>query len=312
MKKVLSLFCIASLAFVSCSENPAAKLESQAKENLATTIKNATDDSKDVKVENIRTVYSNDSLCILRYDIKGKMGIGLSDGKDFDVTLNAEYIYLSSNGKIFDATQLLSDDSVYVSKNTLDKIKKGKIFEKLSYDDAIRYRAIMYVNSNGKEVGNKDAEVSLVNPLGTGLWELDAYEDEFGEPTKDKYLRLTGKGNFSNSAATGESLRVHLFADKKGMNFRFVEYDSSVVKESGICKMKIKDANGDVHNLDFICTKDGYIYPFSEGEAKELREIVELEGVMSVSAEISDEYSSRSTYQFKLYLDGYKKAMSLL
>ena len=65
--------------------------------------------------------------CSFHYDIKGKMGIGISDGKDFDITLSDEYIYLSRDGKLYEATQLLSEDSVYVSKASLDKIKKGKI-----------------------------------------------------------------------------------------------------------------------------------------------------------------------------------------
>lgn len=312
MKKIYYLFLAVCLAFVSCSENPAAKLESQAKDNLATNIKDVAKDNEDVKIENIKTVYSSDSLCILHYDIKGKMGIGISDGKDFDITLSAEYIYLSRDGKLYEATQLLSEDSVYVSKATLDKLKKGKIYEKLSYDDAIMYRTILYVNARGKEVGNKDAEVNIPNPMGTGLWELDVYNDEFGEPTNDKYLRLTGKGNFSNSAATGENLRVHLFVDKDGVNFRFIEYDSSVVKETGFCFLKIKDAKGEVHNLTFHCSDEGYILPYSEEVTEELKKIVEMEGVMSVNAEIPSEYSSGSTYQFKLNLDGYAKAMSLL
>lgn len=312
IKKIYHLFLAVCLAFVSCIENPAAKLESQAKDNLATNIKDVAKDNEDVKIENIKTVYSSDSLCILHYDIKGKMGIGISDGKDFDITLSAEYIFLSRDGKLYEATQLLSEDSVYVSKATLEKFKKGKIYEKLSYDDAIMYRTILYVNARGKEVGNKDAEVNIPNPMGTGLWELDVYNDEFGEPTNDKYLRLTGKGNFSNSAATGESLRVHLFVDKDGMNFRFIEYDSSVVKETGFCFLKIKDAKGEVHNLTFHCSDEGYILPYSEEVTEELKKIVEMEGVMSVNAEIPSEYSSGSTYQFKLNLDGYAKAMSLL
>ncbi len=312
MKNFYLFLMIAGLVFVSCSEKPADKLETQAKESLATKIKSIGDDNENVKVENIKTVYASDSLCIMRYDIKGKMGIGMSDGKDFDLTMSAEYIYLSHDGKFYDASQLLSDDSIFVSKATMDKIKKGKIYENLSYEDAIMYRAIMYINARGEVVGDENAEVNIPNPMGTGLWELDAYNDEFGEATKNKYLRLTGKGTFSNRAATGERLRVHLFADKDVINFRFVEYDSSVVKEDGGCDMKIKDANGDVHDIRFYCTESGYIYPDSDEFAEMLKKIVKLEGIVSVSAEISNEYSSRSTYKFKLYLDGYSKAMSLL
>ena len=309
MKKVLFTLFVAGLAFVSCSENPASTLESMAKENLTSAVKSIVGDSEDAKIENIKTVYSSDSLCILNFDLQGKMNIGLSNGNDFDMTFGAEYIYLLNNGKYYYASQLLSEDSVYVSKATLDKIKKGTIYESLSYDDALMYRAIMLINARGKEVGNNDAEVSIPNPLGTGLWELDSYNDEFGETTNDKYLRLTGFGKFSNSASTGEKLIVCLFADKDMINFRFIEYDESVVKEDALCKMKIKDAKGEVHNINFLCTEKGYINPFTGEPAEELRKIVEMEGVMSVNAEISDEYSSIGTYTFKLNLDGYKKAL---
>ena len=312
MKTNYLLFLFALIGIVSCSENLADKLESQARENLTSKIKNVNADKEIGKIENIKTVYATDSLCILHYDVKGKLNIGISDGKNMDLTMSAEYIFLSNDGKLYEASQLLSEDSVYVSKTTFDKIKKGMIYENLSYDEAIMYRAIMYINDSGQVVGDEDAEVNIPNPMGTGLWELDIYNDEFGEATNKKYLRLTGKGTFNNSAATGERLSVHLFVDKDEIYFRFVEYDSSVVKEDGFCDMKIKDSNGDVHVLSFRCTEDGFINPFSDESADELKKIIEMEGVMSVSAEISDEYSSSSTYTFKLYLDGYSKAMSLL
>ena len=58
------------------------------------------------------------------------------------------------------------------------------------------------------------------------MWELDTYDDEFGDKTNDKFIRLTGKGQFSNSVATNDKLVVFLFLDKEYIFLRFVEYGS--------------------------------------------------------------------------------------
>ena len=115
------------------------------------------------------------------------------------------------------------------------------VYEDLDFANAILYRTAIYINSNGREVGNPDAEFSIPIPTGTGLWELDAFDDEFGDKTNEKYIRLTGKGVFSNSAATHEKLIGHLFLDKERISFRLIEYGSHVVKEdTEICYFKIK------------------------------------------------------------------------
>ena len=51
--------------------------------------------------------------------------------------------------------------------------------------------------------------------------------------------------------------------------------------------------------------------PIQEDEMEEFRKIIEMEGVISVHAELDSEYS-HAEYQFKLNLDGFKKACTFL
>ena len=295
---------LVSFALISCSKSPSSKLEGQAKDSFKTSLSELTENNKDTKIESINTVFSNDSLCILHIDVKEKNGIGV------DVTTKVEYLFLSQGGKYYEAFQLLNEDSVYVSEPTLKKISKGTIYENLDYANAILYRTAMYMNTSGREVGNHDAEVKIPIPNGTGLWELDSFNDEFGNKTDDKYLRLIGKGQFSNSAATNADLTVLLFVDAERISLRFVEYNTHVVKEDmEICDIKIKDCQGVVHELNMWAESDGYIVPFNT-QKEDFRKIIEKEGEISVIAEIG-EYSI-SKYQFKLNLDGLKKAMTFL
>lgn len=304
MNKLLYSLLLMSFTLISCVETPTSKLEKQAKETFKVSFGKLIEDDKDTKLENIKTVFSNDSLCILHVDVKGKNGLGV------EVTNKVEYLFLSQDGKYYESFQDLDKDSVYVSEPTLKKISKGMIYENLDFSNAILYRAAMYMNSNGREVGNHDAEFNIPIPTGTGLWELDAFDDEFGDKTSEKYIRLTGKGRFSNSAATNDKLIVYLFLDKDRISMRFVEYGSHVVKEdTEICDIKIKDGEGEIHNMNFWVKEDGYIEPFKT-QRQEFREIIEKEGELSAVAEMG-EYS-KSTYQFKLKLDGLKKAQSYI
>lgn len=314
MNKFLCILFVASLALASCNEKN--NFESLAKDTFKKTYYDRIEDDKNVSVENIKTVYSNDSLCILHVDIKGVLDdVKLNNGVKLEINHKLEYVLYSYEGKLYDGYHSLDDDSVFVSKATLDKISKGTITENLDYDIALLYRSVMYLNSNGKEVGNPDADFYLPIPTGTGLWELDAYVDEFGDKTSDKYLRLRGRGTFSNSAATNEKLVVYLFTDKDttSTHFRFVEYGSSVVKNEDICYMKIKDSYGDIHEIKFYCNENGNLFPayYDENAAKELRGIIGNEGEISVSAEMDGGYS-KSKYKFKLKLDGFKKALELI
>ena len=131
MRKFLYSVIFVTLALLSCSESPSSKFEAQAKETFKLSFSKLIEDDKDAKLENINTVFSNDSLCILHVNVKSKNGLGV------EVTNKVEYLFLSQGGKFYEAFQDLEKDSIYISEPTLKKICKGTFYENLDYGNAI-------------------------------------------------------------------------------------------------------------------------------------------------------------------------------
>ena len=81
-------------------------------------------------------------------------------------------------------------------------------------------------------------------------WELTEFVDDFGDPTGEAYLRSIVSGTFSNTATSGEDMRVILGYDPNNaaLTIRIVEYDDTLkVKatytdgDSKTIKIKIDD-----------------------------------------------------------------------
>lgn len=301
MKKVLlSMALICVLMSVSCSKSH--KLEKAARESSVALMRELAKDPTSIQISDQETAYSNDSLCILRMNFKGKNGLGM------ETSTQIEYVYLVSNGVAYEAKQELDEDSIYLSPEVFEKQKVGKIYENLNYDDGIRYRAAVLVNSTGRAVGDKEnnVEVKIPVPTGTGAWQLRFYKDQFNKETNDKYLLLMGRGVFSNSATTGSRMTAILYCDNSEFAFKFIEYDSYVVKDEGRVTMDIRDSEGKIHyNLYFWNNSNGNISSFVSGE--ELMNIIKKGGVISVSATCG-EYS-RSQYIFDLDVSGFENAI---
>ena len=73
--------------------------------------------------------------------------------------------------------------------------------------------------------------------------------------------------------------------------------------------MKIKDSDGIIHDFSLWSMSDGHLEPFKT-QQKEFRDILEKEGEISAVVTMND--FPETTYQFKLQLNGLKKAMSYL
>ena len=296
------------LAITSCSES--AKLENAAKEQMLSTFKEIARDPSSVNVSNVETVYSNDSLCILHCDFSAKNGLGV------DIKDKYEYIYIRSCGKSYESYMEIrnNQEGVFVSPEKYDKDKTGTIYEPLSYDEGLRYLAAINVNNKGREAGVKEGDYfNIPVPTGTGSWELNAYQDEFGEKSSNKYLLLYGSGVFSNSATTNSKMTAVLFATKDGFSFRLVEYDSSIVKSDHTYLYRIKDSDGDVTEMKlFNNESSGVMFPWSTEDRQKMLEILSKEGIITVSVREQNAYSTPDTYLFKMNITGYKKAMSFL
>lgn len=289
-------------------------MESTARKQMETTLKEVAKDPASVKVSNVETKFANDSLCILNADFTAKNALGE------EVRERCEYVYVSSNGKQYEAYQEISsnDDCVFQTEEQYNKDKKGKIYESLPYADGLRYLSVVFVNTNGREAGVKEGNhFSIPVPTGTGAWQLNSSMDEFGEKGNAKYLYLVGKGNFSNSAATGEELTAVLFVEKSELfAVRLLEYDSNIVKNDGFYDCKIKDSNGDIYEFEFANDEDyGDLHLFGMDKSKDLnnmQKILNCGGVITVSIKEKYAYSTPSVYLFKIDVSGYTKAKKFL
>lgn len=299
MKKYLYTLLFISLAFVSCVNTHKSEFENQAIETFKTSFINLADDSKDAQFDNIKTVFTSKNLCILHAEISGI--------KDLN---KVEYLFLTLDGKNYEAFSNLDDDSVFVSEPTLIKVRKGTIYENLDFEDAILFRASVYMNYFGKEVGTNNTDFFIKSPINTGLWELRDYQDEFGDKTSGKFLSLYGKGTWSNSIETDQKLIALLFVNEEIAVFRLVRNGRLVDEFSG--RIKLKDGEGGIHEL-YFSERDRDIAPVWKNEIKEFREIIEKQGILSVIAEVGGGlFSQKYIYKFKFNLEGFKKAMYFL
>lgn len=311
MKKlnVFAVIVLIVLALCSCSQT--SNMESMAKEQMKKTFKEMAKDPESVKLSNLEIVYSDDSLCIIHVDFSAKNRLGN------DVKNRCEYIYISSNGKNYESLQEISkeEDGIFVSQDKYNKEKKGTIYETLDYAPGLRYLASIYVNVNGREAGNSEGEsFSIPVPTGTGSWELKSPINEFGEEGASKYLVLMGSGVFSNSATTNSRMSAVLFMDKTGaFSFRLIEYDSSVVKTNDSYDYRIKDSEGEVHEMTFKNNDEtGQMFPWTYESDETIKKILDKGGIITVYVRERHAYSTPDTYLFKLDVTGFSKAVSFL
>jgi len=307
-KTALIIMSLLTIILMSCSK--ASKLESEAKKTMEQTFREVAKDANSLKFSNVKAVFSNDSLCIIRLGVSAKNGLGI------ETTSKMEYIYLVSGENKYESYQELGNDSIYLTNESYEKIKKGKIYEELAYDDALYYRAATFLNNQGRIVGDKDGEqdVKIPVPTGTGAWEIHNYIDEFGEEGSGKYLSIMGKGTFSNSATTGSRMAAILFVSKSGgMSFRLIEYNSSIVKSDDSYDCKIKDAAGDVITMVLRNNDEsGNMFSWNEEENNNLHKALLKGGDITVSIRERYAYSTPDTYLFKMDVTGFEKAFSFL
>lgn len=312
MRKITFFFTLllACGLVIACTQS--SKLEGAAKKQMESTFKEMAKDPESAKIENIQTMFSNDSLCIIHADFSAKNSFG------HEVKNKGEYVFICSNGKYYEAYQDINGEEagVFVKEEKYTKDKKGTIYEPLSYEEGIRYLAAIFVNGNGREAGVKDYEdFTIPVPTGTGSWELKSYKDEFGESGASKYLVLLGNGVFSNSATTDSKMSAVLFYDKSGaFALKLVEYDSNIAKDNESYTCRIKDSKGAIFEMTLRNNEEsGQLAPdFMEKDNKTMKHILENGGIITVSLRERFAYSTPSTYLFKLNVSGFKKAIKYL
>lgn len=300
MKKCLYLLLSLSLSFLSCNNIQQSEIEKLAIEAFK---KSVLENSKDVTFDNIKTVFTSKNLCIINADISGV--------KDLN---KVEYLFLTVDGKDYEAFHDLNDDSIFVSESTFNKISKGTIYENQDYATAILFRSVRFINAFGREVGNHNIDFIINSPLKTGLWEICDMADEFGDITGRKCLRIIGKGTYSSDYESDIRLIAFLFINENGNVSLRLSKDNKIIDDfSG--DIKIKDGEGVVHEIHFSSDRLGQIEPSNKVGKIEFGDIIEKEGLLSAIAKESTFFNfaySNKTYNFKFNLDGLKNAMKLL
>ena len=306
MKRLFFLLLIA-LSFASCSR--ASKVAAEAEKTMTQLFKEIAKVPESVKVDGIETKFSDDSLCILNANFTAKNGLGNES------TSKYEYIYIISQGQAYEAYGEIGDDDVYIKPEKFDREKKGKIYENLPYEEAIRHLASVKVITSGRAVGDKEnKDVDIPMSLNTGLWEKKQYTDSFNEKTDDSYLVLKAKGAFSNSATTGSEMTALLFVSEYDISLRLVEYSSSLVKDDELYTLMVKTPDEEVHyfwlrnDYDGDMTFSSYL---GEGESG-FRILLEQGGVLTCMIEEQTSYGTPSKYYFKLRVNGYNEAINLI
>lgn len=303
----LSAYLFVALAVIlltACSQS--VKTSSEAKTSMEALVKELARNPESVKIENVNAIYQNDSLSILRFDFTAKNGFGMES------TDKMEYIYLIQGDRKFEAIHELAADSVYLDNATWDRKRIGNIYENLDYDGALRYLAAIYINENGRVVGDKahEQEVKVLVPTGTGAWQLKRYSDSFGDETDDKYLVLMGDGVFSNSATSNSKLKVVFFIDNDSFSFRLFEYGSSPVKDDDAAYVtRIRDSEGNIHNFRmYNAGQSGQIGTYGSDKYNEIVDILSKGGEITVLMNYN--HYGQSDYRFKLDVDGFNKAIT--
>lgn len=123
-------------------------------------------------------------------------------------------------------------------------------------------------------------------------WEVAYYVDEFGDFTKDKYLRGVFEGYFSNSATMDSDLEVYVNYDDN-FDFHLIEYGTHRATfryDEVSIKIKVDDmvTAGELINM----ASAGYVFTSNSGEINKVlyKAMVDGETVQVVIAEGSSKY----------------------
>ena len=266
-------------------------------------------DPSSLKIDNITHIFTSDSLAIIHADVTAKNGLGIENTQKY------EYVYINMDTINYEGFHLKSADSIYLSKETYEEIRKGTIYESLLYEDGIYYLAALYINSYGRVVGDKanKNEVNLMLPTKTGFWSLNYNLNEFGERTDERYLTLVGRGLFSNSATTNSNMYAILYITRNNYLLRLIEYSSHVVKDDCAGIFRVKDSEGTIHRGRFRNSKDGYLSYSSFSDDLNFYNFISIlkkGGDLIFSGSLEEYTTSRYVFTFKT--DGFESAYNYL
>lgn len=167
----------------------------------------------------------------------------------------------------------------------------------------------------GKSVEKQAKIIAESNIEGNnlGIWEIAYFVDDFGEPTKDKYIRTKIKGTFSNDLTQDSKLGVRfIITSEEIIEIKFYEYDGdspNVLHSETSYRLLVKDSKEEVHTLQAYHDHDRLL--FTPMESKKLYNILLQGGTIKFNIISSNAFSSRDTeYNFIIdNADGFENAI---
>jgi len=139
---------------------------------------------------------------------------------------------------------------------------------------------------------------SLKKVQSLGSWKVKFYVDDFGEPTKQKYLTCrVCFGTFSNSATTDSDLAVQFLIEKNAVNIQLYEYlGTNPVKKGIEDQYKVRVKSGD-EIQDLTARNYSDRLSFNEINSKKIIDFFK-KGQPLKFAIISNSRYSESSYKF--------------
>lgn len=186
---------------------------------------------------------------------------------------------------------------------------------------------IATVDENGKKVVLKkdgtwiyQGQIEKDDYSGTGIWAINYFVDDFGDPTDKGYIAPSYyiKGTFSNSATTNSELNVIIIIQSKSdIAVQLYEYagDTPVKAYSrDSYNISVKDNSGVKHSMDGVMFEGGNRIYFDPNRKKDyvskMHELLAQEGEITVV--ITDKKYGLNRYQFKFNANGYNAAFDKL
>ena len=301
--KILTSALLLSIMVVSCDRSR--EVQKAAIEQLHQTVREMVENVNRISLTEGKTVYKDDSLCIIHFTLNDSVA------PDNVSSNKMEYVYMLSGGKAYEGIQLVKDYMVFIPDYDFNEEKMETIYQNLTYEQALRYKAAVFVNGRGRQVDDKRAEFNIPVPTETGNWEIHYYKEN-GELNKDsRFMSVLGRGTFSTNGHNIQEMMAILSADNNNFfTVKLIENNVRVVRGVDAYDCTITDSKGNTHQLTLANNyygKMNVIGNDSVAGSDVLLDVLEYGGEVTFDVK-GREKVAPFEYKFKFNADGFAKA----
>lgn len=152
--------------------------------------------------------------------------------------------------------------------------KHPEVEENKTYKELIKIIEKEQLELEKVKIAEEKEKVRLKNLNNTGMWFVSFYVDDFGEPTKEGYIRNLSliKGSFSNSATQDSKLNVKfLISSSTDISIMLYEYaGNNPVKAYSPDKYSVLIQDKDGERLKLVATNYSDRLSFSKSASKKI------------------------------------------